>query len=220
MKDIIGPFCWILCSVLAFLLDVGTKHTLVAWEMEATWLLRRTTSLKVFPQRNGTLRVFVWNPWRRSCWGHIVDGGRFVCPLGVERTSLQMLCGFSLVHSQQRNFLSNVWGHEYVHASESKCLSHPGKIKYRHTLEIFRVCFQTAAVKWVITFLLVEDLAISLCWEKNKSNVCEAWWNEVCLQTLGCHTVTTSLSLKNQMWIFFFFLFYLQFWITTIVASL
>lgn len=48
MKDIIGPFCWILCSVLAFLLDVGTKHTLVAWEIEATWLLGRTTSSKVF----------------------------------------------------------------------------------------------------------------------------------------------------------------------------
>lgn len=88
------------------------------------------------------------------------------CFLETERTGVHLIRHFSPVHFLQRNSLSNVWENEYVHALESNCLSHPGNLKYRHTSEIFWVWFQAAAIKWLITFLLVEDLAFSLCWEK------------------------------------------------------
>lgn len=50
-----------------------------------------------------------------------------VCPLEIEETSLHVVFSFSLVHSLQRNFLSNVCMNEYVHALESKCYSQPRK---------------------------------------------------------------------------------------------
>lgn len=50
-----------------------------------------------------------------------------VCPLEIKETCLHVVFGFSLVHSLQRNFLSDVCVNESVHTLESKGYNHPRK---------------------------------------------------------------------------------------------
>lgn len=50
-----------------------------------------------------------------------------VCPLEIKETRLRVVSGFSLVHSLQRNFLSDVCVNESVRALESKGYNRPRK---------------------------------------------------------------------------------------------